>query len=49
MQEKIKKLEEENLREKPWQLMGEATARKRPANSLLEEFLTFDHTSVGGV
>jgi len=47
MEGKIKKLEEENINEKPWQLMGEADAKKRPVNSLLEEFVTFDVTSVG--
>lgn len=47
MLEKIKRLEEENLSEKPWQLMGETNAKKRPVNSLLEEFVTFDVTSAG--
>ncbi|XP_020640393.3 U3 small nucleolar ribonucleoprotein MPP10 [Pogona vitticeps] len=41
--EKIRKLEEELLMEKPWQLKGEVTGQKRPENSLLEEMLLFDH------
>ena len=48
MKEKIELLEKENLSQKPWQLIGEATAAKRPKNSLLEEHLTFDQTLVGG-
>merc|ERR1740124_2102470 len=47
MQDKIAKLEDANLSEKPWQLGGETNSRKRPMNSLLEEFMAFDHTSVG--
>ncbi|XP_012558082.1 U3 small nucleolar ribonucleoprotein protein MPP10 isoform X1 [Hydra vulgaris] len=45
--EKIKRLEESNLKKKEWQLQGEASAKQRPINSLLEEHVTFDHTSVG--
>eukprot|EP00112_Aurelia_sp_Birch-Aquarium-sp1_P006456 Seg1713.4 transcript_id=Seg1713.4/GoldUCD/mRNA.D3Y31 product="U3 small nucleolar ribonucleoprotein MPP10" protein_id=Seg1713.4/GoldUCD/D3Y31 len=47
IKEKIELLEKENLSQKPWQLIGEATAAKRPKNSLLEEHLTFDQTLVG--
>jgi len=47
MQKKIARLEEENLAEKPWQLSGEALAKARPMNSLLEEFVSFEHTSTG--
>ncbi|XP_014373712.2 U3 small nucleolar ribonucleoprotein protein MPP10 [Alligator sinensis] len=43
MSEKIKSLEEELLKEKPWQLKGEITGQKRPENSLLEETVLFDH------
>ncbi|XP_053129158.1 U3 small nucleolar ribonucleoprotein protein MPP10 [Hemicordylus capensis] len=43
MSEKIKSLEEQLLKEKPWQLKGEVTGQKRPENSLLEEMLLFDH------
>ncbi|KAK9237540.1 Mpp10 protein-domain-containing protein [Lipomyces kononenkoae] len=38
----IAELEEENLAKKDWALMGEAKARDRPLNSLLEEDLEFD-------
>ncbi|KAK9332504.1 Mpp10 protein-domain-containing protein [Lipomyces starkeyi] len=39
---KIAQLEEENVAKKDWALMGEAKARDRPLNSLLEEDLEFD-------
>ncbi|RIA92789.1 U3 small nucleolar ribonucleo protein complex, subunit Mpp10 [Glomus cerebriforme] len=46
-QEKIKKqieqLEIENIAEKDWTLVGEASSKDRPINSLLEEDLEFDH------
>lgn len=42
LRKKIAHLEEEQLGEKSWQMLGEATATKRPANSLLEEDLEFD-------
>jgi U3 small nucleolar RNA-associated protein MPP10 len=43
----IKRLEEANLDKKSWQLMGESTASQRPTNSLLEEHVSFEHTSLG--
>lgn len=45
LKERIKKLEEEAISEKPWQLKGEASALNRPENSLLEEFVEFDSVS----
>jgi U3 small nucleolar RNA-associated protein MPP10 len=33
------------LTDKPWQLTGETTAKTRPKESLLEEYLEFDHTT----
>jgi len=41
----IEKLEDQNVSEKPWQLLGEVTADKRPENSLLEEYLQYDFVS----
>ncbi|XP_072051393.1 U3 small nucleolar ribonucleoprotein protein MPP10-like isoform X2 [Amphiura filiformis] len=49
LKEKIQQLEEVNLATKPWQLSGEVTSGKRPANSLLEEDLDFDATAKAGV
>ena len=46
MQKRIKEIEAENVAQKPWQLTGEASAAKRPKNSLLEENLHFDQTLV---
>lgn len=43
LKEKIRALEESNLSEKPWQLMGETSVATRPENSLLQEHLEFDH------
>ena len=43
--EKIEQLEEQSLAEKPWQLMGEATADHRPADSLLAENLAYDSSA----
>ena len=44
LQAKIKKLEEEALSDKPWQLKGEISGESRPENALLEEALEFDLT-----
>jgi len=38
----IAELEAENVGQKDWTLMGEATSKKRPHNSLLEEDLEFE-------
>ncbi|KAI0724517.1 U3 small nucleolar ribonucleoprotein complex, subunit Mpp10 [Cerioporus squamosus] len=42
LREEISALEEENVGKKEWTLMGEATSRSRPQNSLLEEDLEFE-------
>lgn len=42
LQEQITELEAENIAKKDWTLMGEATSRSRPQNSLLEEDLEFE-------
>ncbi|KAI9455858.1 Mpp10 protein-domain-containing protein, partial [Russula earlei] len=41
LQQQIAALEAENVAKKDWTLMGEATSRTRPHNSLLEEDLEF--------
>lgn len=43
LQEEIAALEAENVGKKNWTLMGEASSRTRPQNSLLEEDLEFEH------
>ncbi|KAJ2920198.1 hypothetical protein MD484_g199, partial [Candolleomyces efflorescens] len=42
LKDQIAELEEENVSQKHWTLMGEANARTRPQNSLLEEDLEFE-------
>jgi hypothetical protein len=41
----IEQLEAENVAKKDWTLMGEANARSRPQNSLLEEDLEFERVA----
>ncbi|XP_033318422.1 U3 small nucleolar ribonucleoprotein protein MPP10 [Bombus bifarius] len=45
LKNRIEKLEEEAIGDKPWQLKGEVSASNRPQNSLLEEFVEFDITT----
>lgn len=44
LKEQISALEQENIGPKDWTLLGEATSKARPENSLLEENLDFEHT-----
>ncbi|KAJ9121733.1 hypothetical protein QFC22_002354 [Naganishia vaughanmartiniae] len=44
LQEQIAAFEQENVGKKDWTLLGEATAKARPENSLLEETLDFEHS-----
>ncbi|KDQ30727.1 hypothetical protein PLEOSDRAFT_1036174 [Pleurotus ostreatus PC15] len=44
LKEQIASLEAENVGKKDWVLMGEATSKSRPQNSLLEEDLEFERT-----
>lgn len=48
LKQKIEKLEKANLAAKPWQMSGEAGGNVRPINSLLEEDVSFDHTTTSG-
>lgn len=48
MNSKIEEIHEAMLRDlddKPWQLKGEVSAKSRPQDSLLEEYVEFDHTT----
>ena len=49
VKKQIVALEDSNVAEKSWQLIGETSATARPTNSLLEEILQFDHTTVAGM
>ena len=42
---KIAAMEEASLDPKSWQMSGEITSKMRPENSLLEEHVTFEHTT----
>lgn len=43
--EEIARYEDENVQKRDWTLMGEASTRERPSNSLLEETLEFERTA----
>ncbi|KAA1472593.1 Mpp10 protein [Dentipellis sp. KUC8613] len=45
LREQIRALEAENVAKKDWTLLGEATSRSRPQNSLLEEDLEFERAA----
>lgn len=45
LKKEIQKLEEGSIGDKPWMLKGEVDSSVRPMNSLLEEFVDFEHTS----
>ncbi|XP_055597677.1 U3 small nucleolar ribonucleoprotein protein MPP10 [Uranotaenia lowii] len=42
LQQRIQKMEDQLLQDKPWQLKGEISAETRPQNSLLETIVEFD-------
>ena len=45
LSKQIASLEAENVGDKDWTMIGEANARSRPQNSLLEEDLEFEHAA----
>ncbi|KAK0070159.1 U3 small nucleolar ribonucleoprotein MPP10 [Biomphalaria pfeifferi] len=45
LQAKAREMEDLSVKEVSWELLGEATATKRPENSLLETVLDFQHTT----
>lgn len=48
LEEEVAKLEEEQLKSKPWELRGEVSAKQRPLNSLLEVHLDQPMTHFAG-
>eukprot|EP00163_Fabomonas_tropica_P009614 TRINITY_DN19432_c0_g1_i1.p1 TRINITY_DN19432_c0_g1~~TRINITY_DN19432_c0_g1_i1.p1 ORF type:complete len:702 (+),score=235.85 TRINITY_DN19432_c0_g1_i1:44-2107(+) len=48
LRDKVSQLEDKIVGDKPWQMQGEVTGRKRPQNSLLETDLEFEHTDAAG-
>lgn len=38
-------MESQNIADKPWQLKGEISGKHRPQDSLLEEYVIFDHAT----
>ncbi|KAF0992404.1 hypothetical protein HZS_6322, partial [Henneguya salminicola] len=46
LENKIRKLEKQNIGEKPWNLLGEVDSKSRPKDSLLEKYLSFDYGCV---
>lgn len=45
IKKKIKQFEEQNLQPRPWRLQGEVEGTARPENSLLQEYIQFDHAT----
>jgi hypothetical protein len=45
LQERIRELEDENFGDKPWHLLGEVSASRRPLNSALELDMDFETTA----
>jgi U3 small nucleolar RNA-associated protein MPP10 len=45
LQQQIQDLEDQNIATRPWQLKGEVSSKERPTDSLLEEYVIFDHAT----
>lgn len=45
LQERISQLEDEAMGDKPWHLVGEVSASRRPLNSALEIDMDYDTTN----